>query len=114
MQKMYKTPNVRTSIAIIGHTKTGLFDTFNVGAAGRFMAPLLEPDYVADLIVDAFESQESKQIFTPFTNHLLPGIKAYPSFLRDGIQALSGADGSYPTRPSPEQLNGGIVNGKGH
>jgi all-trans-retinol dehydrogenase (NAD+) len=105
MQKMYKTPNVRTSVAVIGHTKTALFDTFDVGAVGRFMGPLLEPEHVASLIVDAFEAQESRTIFTPFTNNLLPAIKAYPSFMRDALQALSGADGSYPSRPSAEQLS---------
>ena len=104
MQKMYKTPNVRTSVAMIGHTKTALFDTFNVGPVGRFMSPLLEPDYVASLIVDAFEAQESRIILTPFANNLTPAIKAYPSFLRDLLQTMAGADGADPSRPTAAQL----------
>ena len=101
---MYKTPYVRTSIAMIGHTQTGLFDTFNVGPLGRFLGPLLHPGDVADRIVDAFESQESKIILMPSMNHLSPFIKALPSFLRDIVQASAGGDGSYPSRPSKEQL----------
>lgn len=104
MQKMYKTPNVRTSIAIIGHTKTGLFETFNVGPIGRFLGPLLEPEYVASLLVDAFEAQETRIILTPFMNNLTPSIKAHPSFVRDLIQSMAGGDGSYPSRPSAAQL----------
>jgi short-subunit dehydrogenase len=104
MQKMYKTPKVRTSIAIIGHTKTPLFDTFDVGPVGRFMGPLLEPSYVASLLVDAFEAQETRIITTPFSVQTAAGIKAYPQFMRDALQALSGADGSYPTRPTAQQL----------
>ncbi|KAL1854706.1 hypothetical protein Plec18170_004797 [Paecilomyces lecythidis] len=104
MQKMYKTPYVRTSIAMIGHTKTALFEEFDVGLIGRFLGPLLEPSYVADQIVDALEAQETRIIQTPLMIHLLPGIKAFPSFVRDFLQALSGGDGSYQSRPSNEQL----------
>lgn len=101
---MYKTPNVRTSIAMIGHTQTALFESFDVGASGRFMGPLLDPDYVASLIEDAFEAQESRIILTPFSNNLTPAIKAFPSFMRDFLQYTSGADGAYPSRPTPSQL----------
>jgi all-trans-retinol dehydrogenase (NAD+) len=104
MNKMYKTPYVRTSIAMIGHTRTALFDSFNVGVLGRFMAPSLEPTYVASLVVDAFEAQESRIILTPFANNLLPGIKAFPSFMRDFLQWSSGGDGADSSRPSAAQL----------
>lgn len=104
MQKMYKTPRVRTSIAMIGHTKTALFDTFDVGPMGRFLGPLLEPEYVASQIVDALEAQETRILLMPFMNHTAATIKGLPSFLRDGIQAMSGGDGSYPSRPTAAQL----------
>jgi len=71
---------------------------------GRFLGPLLEPSHVAGEIVEAFESQESKIICTPVSVNLAAGIKAFPSFLRDFFQATSGADGSYPSRPSAAQL----------
>jgi hypothetical protein len=32
---MYKTPHVRTSTVVIGHTRTALFNTFDVGVVGR-------------------------------------------------------------------------------
>ena len=35
LQKMYKTPYVRTSTVVIGHTRTALFSTFDVGVVGR-------------------------------------------------------------------------------
>ncbi|UZJ57558.1 hypothetical protein CBS101457_006878 [Exobasidium rhododendri] len=104
MSKMYKTPLVRTSIAMIGHTKTALFQDFDVGVAGRFIAPPLEADYVASLIVDAFEAQETRIILTPVANNLAPGFKMLPSFLKDLLQSSAGADGAYPSRPSAEQL----------
>lgn len=104
MQKMYKTPKVRMSTAIIGHTKTGLFEDFDVGPVGRFLGPKLEPADVADMMLDAFESQDGKMILTPFMNHLTPSIKAHPWFTRDLIQASAGGDGSYPSRPTAQQL----------
>lgn len=101
---MYKTPKVRMSTAIIGHTKTGLFEDFDVGPLGRFLGPKLEPSDVADQMLDAFESQDGKMILTPFMNNLTPSIKAHPWFTRDLIQAAAGGDGSYPSRPSASQL----------
>lgn len=71
---------------------------------GRFLGPLLEPSHVAKEIVEAFESQESKIICTPVSVNLAAGLKAFPSFIRDVFQSNSGADGSYPSRPTAEQL----------
>ncbi|PWN96237.1 NAD(P)-binding protein [Tilletiopsis washingtonensis] len=104
LQKMYKTPHVRTSTVVIGHTRTALFNTFDVGVVGRFLSPLLEPSAVADRIVAQFERQDGGMILMPFTNELLPGIKGFPYWLRNVLQATSGADGAYTSRPSREQL----------
>lgn len=41
---------------------------------------------------------------TPFMVSLTPGLKAFPSFIRDLIQWSAGGDGSYPSRPSAAQL----------
>lgn len=81
-----------------------LFGDFNVHPVGKFLGPLLRADHVANLIVDAFESQESKIILTPVMNNLAPGIKMFPSFLRDLLQAMAGGDGSYSSRPTAAQL----------
>ena len=59
---------------------------------------------MADRIVAQFERQDGGMILMPFTNELLPGIKGFPYWLRNVLQATSGADGAYTSRPSREQL----------
>jgi all-trans-retinol dehydrogenase (NAD+) len=81
-----------------------LFGDFSVHGVGKFLGPILKAENVATLIVDALESQESKFILTPFINNFTPGIKAFPSFIRDVIQWSAGGDGSYPSRPLATQL----------
>lgn len=104
MTKKYRTPNVRTSVAIIGHTKTALFNDFDVGPIGRFFGPPLEPSYVAEQIVDAFEAQESRRIMTPVMVTTALGLKALPSFIRDYLQWTLGGDRAHKGEPKPEQL----------
>ena len=105
LDKMYKTPKVRTSVAVIGHTSTGLFKEFHVTHAyGRFLGPTCAPEEIAERMVDVMEIQESRYIFHPWVNYTAPLLKAMPSFLRDHMQWASGADGTYPSRPSKAQL----------
>ncbi len=103
---MYKTPEVRTSLAIIGHTRTALFSDWNVAhALARWLGPLITPESVALRIVeDALDRQESTFVCHPFANHTAPLFRALPSFMRDAMQWAAGGDGAYPSRPSKAQL----------
>lgn len=104
LTKMYKTPMVRTTLGVIGHTKTELFKDFDVGPVGRFVAAPMSIDFVAEKLIEPLEAQESKMVIIPASSISSPAIKAMPYFVRDFIQWSLGADGSYPSRPSREQL----------
>lgn len=104
LNKMYKTPMVRTTLGVIGHTQTELFKDFDVGPVGRFIAPPMPIDYVADKLIEPLEAQESKMVIIPSASITSPGVKGLPYFVRDFIQWSLGADGSYPSRPTQAQL----------
>ncbi|CAO1613779.1 unnamed protein product [Sympodiomycopsis kandeliae] len=104
LTKMYKTPMVRTTLGVIGHTKTELFKDFDVGPLGRFMAAPMPIEFVADKLIEPLQAQESKMVILPAASSTAPGLKNLPYILRDVMQWLSGADGSYPSRPTKSQL----------
>ncbi|KDN43958.1 NAD(P)-binding protein [Tilletiaria anomala UBC 951] len=106
LDKMYRVPHVRTSVAIIGHTRTTLFNDFIfTHSLGRFLGPLVTPESIAQKVVnDALGKRESRYICHPFINHLAPIAKTLPSWGRDALQWSTGADGAYPSRPTKQQL----------
>ena len=106
LDKMYHAPHVRTTLVLNGHTSTQLFKDFKVThGLARFMGPLISPESLAERMVDALEAQESRFVCWPvLQNQLSFGLKAMPSYMRDLMQWLGGADGTYPSRPTAEQL----------
>lgn len=66
--RVQNAPKVRTSLAVLGFTKTPLFK--GETNQPRFLMPLLHVDTVVDAIVDTLTSGLSQTIF-------LPGIFGY-------------------------------------
>ena len=91
--RRYKAPRVRTTVVTPGHIRTPLFADVKTSALAAFLSPTLEPQAVAQAMVDALERQESSHIAMPFYAHSAPLLKTLPSFLRDLAQWVSQASG---------------------
>jgi len=94
LDKRYKTPNIRTTLVIAGHTHTRLFSRMNLPSPwyNRFFTPSLQPHAVAKAIIAAMDEQESQMVFLPFYTHFVRWTTILPSYLRDLFQWVSGAD----------------------
>lgn len=72
----YKAPRVRTVLVNQGYTKTALFQGYASDAA--FVLPALEPETVAQAIVEQVLSGKSGHVIRPLIGHSIPGLPAYP------------------------------------
>lgn len=100
LDSIYKTPFVRTTIVTTGHLQeTSMFSGIQYNAFARFFAPPISTSSVAEAVVDALESQESRTVALPWYAAWTPALRLLPSFARDGVQALLGANHSMTTAP---------------
>ncbi|KAF8914210.1 retinal short-chain dehydrogenase/reductase [Gymnopilus junonius] len=74
---LYKCPQIRTTLVCPGHVLTPMFST---------------PVAVVKKIIAALDDQYSENILLPFYTNFIPFIGHLPSFLRDLVQWISGAD----------------------
>lgn len=90
----YKTPNIRTTLVVPGHTLTPMFSkvTLPRSALYRFFVPSLGPVDIVKSIITALDSRYSKTIYLPFYVHFAPFLVLLPSFGRDFCQWLAGAN----------------------
>lgn len=102
LDAIYKTPFVRTTLVTTGHLQeTSMFSGIQYNAFARFLAPPVSTAKVANAVIDALECQESRIVAIPWYAAWTPFLRVLPSFVRDGIQALLGANHSMTTAPKP-------------
>ncbi|KAK2466046.1 hypothetical protein APHAL10511_001688 [Amanita phalloides] len=96
LDKRYKCPRIRTTLVCPGHIMTPMFSsiTFPPVPNMKFLLPSVQPVTVVKSIVAALDGDQSQIIMTPFWTNFLPYLRHLPSFARDFIQNISGADHS--------------------
>jgi len=102
LDKVYKTPKIRTTLLAQGFVQTPMFSRsgFNSRTPSsplpawlfRFLAPPLASHDVVKAIIAALDDHESREIYLPFFVHFSTLSRALPSWARDFMQWISGAD----------------------
>ncbi|KAK2812639.1 hypothetical protein FQN50_001285 [Emmonsiellopsis sp. PD_5] len=85
----HNAPKVRTSMAVLGFTRTPLFK--GETNQSKFVFPLLHVDTVGDAIVDILYSGRSRTIFLPGIFGYLAGLRGAPDWFQNLIRAGSEA-----------------------
>jgi short-subunit dehydrogenase len=88
LDKRYDAPNVRTTLAVLGHIDTPMFSRVNWPRSRfwRFLIPTLQPVTVVKAIIQTLDDQHSRVIHLPFYTNFIVFVRALPSFLRDAAQ----------------------------
>lgn len=95
----HKAPFVRTTLVCPGHMDdTKMFANVKYNDAARFFTPVTKSGVVASRIIDAIRRQESTVIQVPSYVRLAPALDILPSFLRDFVQRVIGADSALPSK----------------
>lgn len=94
LDKRHKTPKIRTTLVLAGHTMTPMFSRMSLPSSSfyKFFTPSLPAYAVAKAVIAAIDEQESRTIFLPFYTHFVRWVTILPSYLRDLFQWMSGAD----------------------
>ncbi|PWN35627.1 NAD(P)-binding protein, partial [Meira miltonrushii] len=95
LDKIYRKPNIRTSIVVLGQMTTPLFSKYKMSSIGGFLMPLQDPDSVAEDIVDNIHLNKSSYIYRPYLARLATIVQAMPQWIRDLAQKISGADEAF-------------------
>ncbi|PFH51298.1 hypothetical protein AMATHDRAFT_75026 [Amanita thiersii Skay4041] len=115
LDKQYKCPNIRTTLVCPGHILTPMFSSisFPPNAVHKFLMPSVAPVTIVKKVIAALDEHQSQIIMTPFWTHFMPYLRHLPSFIRDFIQAASGADYSMANfvKVSGRRKEEGPVNG---
>lgn len=84
LKTRYKAPKVRTVAVTIGHTKTPLF----VGWSNEhdFLVPSLEPETVAEAIVEKVLAGSSGQVVLPGICNLYTGFRGWPHWMQNALR----------------------------
>ncbi|KAF8165566.1 retinal short-chain dehydrogenase/reductase [Crassisporium funariophilum] len=94
LDKKYNCPKIRTTLICPGHVLTPMFKTvvFPTFPLFKFFCPSVQPVTVVKRIIAALDEQHSQTIMLPFYTNFVPYVGHLPSFLRDLVQWISGAD----------------------
>lgn len=92
LDKVYRKPDIRTSIVVLGQMTTPLFAKYKMSKIGGFLMPLQDPDSVAEDVVNNIHRNKSSYIYRPYLARLAPVVQAMPQWIRDLAQTVSGAD----------------------
>jgi len=94
LDKIYNCPQIRTTLVCPGHVQTVMFSTVTFPSFPffKFLCPSVQPVAVVKRIIAALDDQHSQTILLPFYTNFIPYIRHLPSFLRDLVQWISGAD----------------------
>jgi NAD(P)-dependent dehydrogenase (short-subunit alcohol dehydrogenase family) len=94
LDKRYKCPQIRTTIVCAGLVLTPMFETVTLPTFPlfSFLCPSIHPVTVVKRVIAALDDQQSQTILLPFYTNFIPYIQHLPSFLRDLVQRISGAD----------------------
>ncbi|KAJ3507219.1 hypothetical protein NLJ89_g6427 [Agrocybe chaxingu] len=94
LDKRYECPKIRTTLVCPGHVMTPMFQTVEFPKLPffKFFCPSIQPVAVVKRIIAALDDQQSQTVFLPFYTNFIPLVGHLPSFLRDIVQWVSGAD----------------------
>ncbi|KAH8830328.1 hypothetical protein DL96DRAFT_1592456 [Flagelloscypha sp. PMI_526] len=106
-------PGVRTTLVQPGYILTPLFAQINLPKwpGFNFFFPPLEPHNVAKRIIQALDEQYSQIIRMPMYVQLMPFMPAFPSFIRDLVQNISGANHAASTLAEAQSGEEKRING---
>jgi len=90
----YKCPSIRTTLVLPGYMQTSMFSTVThpTSRLYQFFFPSLQPLEVVKKIITSLDDQHSKTIYLPFYATFSPLSSLAPSFIRDLMQWIVGAD----------------------
>jgi len=102
LDKIHQTPKIRTTILHLGYVHTPLFSRSAYTSEKppsplpswlfRFLAPPIASHDVVKTIIAALDDHESREILMPFLVNVSKWMNLFPSWARDFMQWLSGAD----------------------
>ncbi|KAK6906952.1 hypothetical protein L486_04327 [Kwoniella mangroviensis CBS 10435] len=99
LDNRYKTPNIRTTLLLPSFISTTSLFSKTVLPSSRlfnFFCPPLQSHQIVKVIIDNLDSRESKIIRLPFYTNLArvinDSVGVVPSWMRDLIQRIAGAD----------------------
>jgi short-subunit dehydrogenase len=92
----YNCPNIRTTLVLPGHMQTSMFSTVThpTSPLYQFFFPSLQPLEVVKKIIASLDDRHSKTIYLPVYATLSPLSSLAPSFVRDLMQWIVGANHS--------------------
>ncbi|KAI9767473.1 MAG: hypothetical protein M1840_005702 [Geoglossum simile] len=113
LRNRYEAPKVRTVLVTQGHTKTPLFEGFKQNS--HFLFPTLEPETVAEEIVDKVLEGRSAHVVMPETASIILGIRGWAHWLQQGLRdrgnsGMSNWNGRQVCFPHPSLKALGILN----
>lgn len=96
LENQYQSPNIRTTLVLPSHVQTQLFSEIQFptwGGLFPFLVPSLEPDDVAEAIIDKLDKRENGTLRLPMYSHLgrVMGLAAeiIPGWARDFARWVS-------------------------
>ncbi|SNX81298.1 related to a retinal short-chain dehydrogenase/reductase [Melanopsichium pennsylvanicum] len=90
----HRCPQIRTSLLVLGHVKTQLFEGFRVNSIARFLGPSVEPDAVANRIVASIQQRRGGTIALPWYANWSELFALLPSWATDFAHWLLGSNTS--------------------
>ncbi|GAC93958.1 epidermal retinal dehydrogenase [Pseudozyma hubeiensis SY62] len=79
----HRCPQIRTTLLVLGHVKTQLFDGLPTNILARFLGPVVHPDAVAKRIVTAVEKRRGGTIAMPWYANWSEVFALLPSWATD-------------------------------
>lgn len=87
-------PQIRTTLLVLGHVKTQLFDGFRVSLLTRFLGPSVDPDTVARRIVSSVQRRQGGTVALPWYANWSEIFGLLPSWATDFSHWLLGSNTS--------------------
>ncbi len=84
----HRCPQIRTTLVVLGHVKTHLFEGIQWSPLARFLGPSVEPDAVASKIVSAVQRRRGGTIAMPWYANWSEGFAVLPSWVADFAHLL--------------------------
>lgn len=90
----HRCPEIRTTLVVLGHVRTTLFQGLPFNALARFLGPSVKPERVAARIVRSVERRRGGTIALPWYANWTEALSLLPSWARDFVHWLLGANTS--------------------
>ncbi|PWY99087.1 NAD(P)-binding protein [Testicularia cyperi] len=88
----HRCPQIRTTLVVLGHVKTQLFDGIRFSPLARFLGPSVDPDAVAARIVSAVHKRRGGTLAMPWYANWTEVLPLLPSWACDFVHWLLGSN----------------------